>query len=239
MMIRIAVLRVVLAIFTAVAAPLAMPRIVRAQSAGDGELQSLVNDTAFQLKLTYRHSAAELAARYDELQAAVTAWNASSRSEADNRELAEWLREAIRASMPGSPAALPAVPKFEPPARERPPEELPAPAMPQVPPAAMGREESTGEPPALLPSASQSDRIENEAPLEQTLMRPTSSPSMLSAEQDAQDADVETSTNVDDSVEATDDFWSDHPASDELPEELSSGDPFVDDPLPELDELFE
>jgi hypothetical protein len=76
-------------------------------------LQALVNDTAVQFQLAYRHDAAEHRRRYDELAKAVSAWRAAPRDAANNQRLADWLRAAMRTSMPGSHDPLPPVPQFE------------------------------------------------------------------------------------------------------------------------------
>jgi len=76
-------------------------------------LQSLVNDTAAQFQLAYRHDAAEHRRRYDELAQLISAWRLSPRSPANNQLLADWLRTAMRSSMPGSREPLPPLPNFE------------------------------------------------------------------------------------------------------------------------------
>ena len=52
--------------------------------------------------------------------AAVAAWRAAPRSAANDRLLEDWLRAAIRKSMPGSREPLPDLPKFERPVAVRP-----------------------------------------------------------------------------------------------------------------------
>jgi hypothetical protein len=76
-------------------------------------LQSLVNDTAAQLQIAYRHNAPERRARYEQLSRAVAAWKAAPRSEENDRMLTDWLRTAIRRSMPGSREPLPPSPAFK------------------------------------------------------------------------------------------------------------------------------
>src|SRR6476660_1067163 len=56
------------------------------------KLQLLVNDTAAQLQLAYRQHPDEKARRKEQLTAAVAAWRAAPRSEANNEQLATWLR---------------------------------------------------------------------------------------------------------------------------------------------------
>ncbi len=77
------------------------------------ELQSLVNDTAKQLHLSYRHNLTESHARHEQVRLAIAAWKAAPRNNANNQLLAQWLRQAIRNSMPGSHVPLPAIPKFD------------------------------------------------------------------------------------------------------------------------------
>jgi hypothetical protein len=85
-----------------------------AQASTPARLQPLVNDAVAQLKISYRHDSVEREARYEAIGQAVSAWNKSNRDQADNDRLAEWLRAAMRASMPGSHEAMPALPKFGP-----------------------------------------------------------------------------------------------------------------------------
>src|SRR5215211_1144948 len=89
-----------------------MPGIAGAGPTAADKLQVLVNDTAVQLQLAYRQHPDERARRQDQLAAAVAAWRAAPRSEANNERLANWLRAAILNSMPGSQEPLPAVPSF-------------------------------------------------------------------------------------------------------------------------------
>jgi hypothetical protein len=77
-------------------------------------LQPLVNDAVAQLKISYRHDRVEREKRYEEIGRAAAAWNKSKRDAADNERLAEWLRGAMRVSMPGSHEPLPPLPEFAP-----------------------------------------------------------------------------------------------------------------------------
>lgn len=79
-----------------------------------GRLQTLVNDANAQFKLAYRKQPAEAQAREEKLNAAVSAWQATAKDATNNELLEQWLRSAIRSSMPGSRAALPAMPQFAP-----------------------------------------------------------------------------------------------------------------------------
>ena len=80
------------------------------------KLQSLVNDTAKQLHLSYRHNLTQSHARYEQVRLAIAAWKAATRNDANDQLLAQWLRHAIRNSMPGSHVPLPAIPEFDRPA---------------------------------------------------------------------------------------------------------------------------
>ena len=75
-------------------------------------LQPLVNDTVAQLQVAYRHDPAEGQGRYARLAEGIEQWRNAPRNEANDRLLAEWLRAAMRTSMPGSQAAFPAAPRF-------------------------------------------------------------------------------------------------------------------------------
>jgi hypothetical protein len=98
------------------------------------KLQSLVNETAAQFKMAYRHNTEEHRARYEQLSQALAAWKKAPRTEENDRLLADWLRGAIRSSMPGSHEPLAPLPKFK-----RPSEET---AATQTPPA----DKLTGDP---------------------------------------------------------------------------------------------
>jgi hypothetical protein len=76
-------------------------------------LQTLLNDTVAQLQIAYRHNIPEQERRYDALAQVVAAWRAAPRNEINNRLLEDWLRGAIRSSMPGSQAPLPPTPQFD------------------------------------------------------------------------------------------------------------------------------
>jgi hypothetical protein len=85
------------------------------------KLQSLVNETAAQFKMAYRHNTAEHRARYKQLSQALAAWRAAPRSEENDRLLTNWLRAAIRRSMPGSREPLLPLPDFKRPFEEKAP----------------------------------------------------------------------------------------------------------------------
>jgi hypothetical protein len=88
------------------------PQAAAQRTAPASSLQALVNDVAAQIQLAYRQDPAERQRRHAELAAAVAAWRAGERSAANNRLLGEWLRAAIRSSMPGSTDPLPELPEF-------------------------------------------------------------------------------------------------------------------------------
>jgi hypothetical protein len=73
---------------------------------------TLVGEATAQFQLAYRLRPAEGQHRYEQLNAVVAAWRAAPRTEANNERLSNWLRAAIRASMPGSRDALPPMPAF-------------------------------------------------------------------------------------------------------------------------------
>jgi hypothetical protein len=102
------------AILVLVAVSWLMPGIAGAAAGAPDKLQKLVNDTVAQLQLAYRQHPDERARRQEQLMAAVAAWRAAPRNEANNERLATWLRAAILSSMPGSREAMPAVPSFAP-----------------------------------------------------------------------------------------------------------------------------
>jgi hypothetical protein len=98
----------------ALAAFLVQPAQLSAQGTATSiSLQALVNDTAAQIQLAYRLDPAERQRRHEQLEEAVKSWRTVQRSDANNRLLAEWLRAAMRNSMPGSVESLPAPPAFD------------------------------------------------------------------------------------------------------------------------------
>lgn len=99
---------------TWLAALLMLIPVAYAQSSGGtARLQSLVNDTAAQFQLAYRHNVAEHQRRREQLSQAIAAWRAAAHNDANNRRLTEWLRAAIRSSMPGSRQPLAPLPEFD------------------------------------------------------------------------------------------------------------------------------
>src|SRR5690349_7096008 len=75
-------------------------------------LQSLVNEASAEIDLAYRQHAPERELRQQQLAEVLKAWRDAEHSQANNKQLANWLHAAIATSMPGSQEALPAVPTF-------------------------------------------------------------------------------------------------------------------------------
>jgi hypothetical protein len=88
-----------------------LPAVTRA-AAPPARLPALVAEASAQFQLAYRSRPAEGERRQEQLEAVVNAWRAVPRSEVNNQRLSNWLRAAIRASMPGSHEELPAAPSF-------------------------------------------------------------------------------------------------------------------------------
>lgn len=226
--------------------------LATAQSGSRSQLQSLVTDTAYQLELSYRFNVTELEKRRDEVSRAIEAWNKSPRSEKENQQLADWLRSAIRASMPGSRAELPSLPEF---ASQRKAESLPSPVAQEhtetnEATAGSSTTESPGTPVDSKPvETGTATAAQAPTATKHTLLRPVSASSETESSASAQtpsqssapEAQAEQSTNnSDNSEDITDDsFWKEHPASEALPADLMNGDPFRDDPLPTGDDLFD
>jgi hypothetical protein len=89
----------------------ALPMTARAATSPD-RVQLLVRETATQFQIAYRLYPSERQRRQEQLNAAVVAWRAAPRTDANNERFATWLRATIRASMPGSREALPPTPTF-------------------------------------------------------------------------------------------------------------------------------
>ncbi|MEM8866088.1 MAG: hypothetical protein AAGF31_11145, partial [Planctomycetota bacterium] len=75
-------------------------------------MQQLVDDLAMQFQLTLRNRPDEHQSHYDHLADALAAWNRSARTDADLATMDNWLRAAIRATMPGSQRDMPSLPRF-------------------------------------------------------------------------------------------------------------------------------
>jgi hypothetical protein len=94
-----------------VVASIALPLTAKAAAPTD-RVPSLVRETLAQFQIAYRMHPEEGQRRQEQLAAVVNAWRAAPRADANNDRLTNWLRAAIRASMPGSREALPASPTF-------------------------------------------------------------------------------------------------------------------------------
>jgi hypothetical protein len=79
---------------------------------GASELESLETELDVELQLVYRDNVPEFKQRGEQVSRAVAAWDASTKSAADQARMTAWLREAIHVSMPGSTKALPPLPTF-------------------------------------------------------------------------------------------------------------------------------
>jgi len=76
------------------------------------ELERLEADLQFQLDWAFRHDTRERSRRIARLEETIDAWQASPRSEEDQKLLAAWLLESTIRSMPGTTKPLPTVPLF-------------------------------------------------------------------------------------------------------------------------------
>jgi len=103
--------------------------------------QALVAAASAQFQLSFRMRPAEGQLRQEQLRAAVAAWRAAPRNEFNDERLRNWLREAIRASMPGSRAALPAIPNFGGESPQAPQVTDPPPVAPPEPTPTVGPED--------------------------------------------------------------------------------------------------
>jgi hypothetical protein len=88
-----------------------LPKFARAVNPPD-RAPTLVDEASAQFQLAYRLHPAEGHHRQEQLDAVVAAWRAAPHSETNDVHLNSWVRAAIRASMPGSREALPAMPDF-------------------------------------------------------------------------------------------------------------------------------
>jgi hypothetical protein len=99
------------ALALAIAVPIA-PEVLAQSAAMPRRLEALAGDASAQFKLAYRQRPADGQAREEQLVVVVAAWRQSTPTDANNELLEQWLRIAIRSSMPGSRTALPATPEF-------------------------------------------------------------------------------------------------------------------------------
>jgi hypothetical protein len=105
--------------------------------------QALIKAASDQFQLLYRMRPSEAALRQEQLKAVVADWQAAPRSDANNERLTNWLREAIRSSMPGSRLPLPAPPNFVGGPAKAPPVIDPAPVAAPEPAAAQPVDQNT------------------------------------------------------------------------------------------------
>ena len=96
----------------------------------------MIKAASDQFQLLYRMRPSEAALRQAQLKTVVADWQAAPRSDANNERLTNWLREAIRSSMPGSRLPLPAAPNFVGGPAKAPPAIEPAPVTAPEPAAA-------------------------------------------------------------------------------------------------------
>jgi hypothetical protein len=195
-----------------------------------GPLQGLARATIAQIQLAFRYNEEERAHRREQVAAAVAAWRAAGRSAANDQLLTEWLREAIRKSMPGSREPLPELPKFTRPTAAR--------------PATTTATATLGNPAAaknMLPSSTTRQKlvVQDAGAARRPVQSPRSAAehSLVGNEPTGKDTatnrSLPSTSNTAHKVAAEQDgesdFWSAHPSNGELPAELS-GDPFRDDP---------
>ncbi len=84
-----------------------------AQADRTAELQQLVDDFGYQLKLIRLLDPSASEERMRQLAIARDRWNTSTRTEADAETMRQWLVDSIQASMPGSLEPMPELPWFE------------------------------------------------------------------------------------------------------------------------------
>lgn len=189
-----------------------------------GRLQALLRATDTQFQIAYRFNAEEQQHRREQLAAAVAAWRAAGRDSANDQRLADWLRAAIRNSMPGSREPLPAVPNFERPAVAAPTAATTTAPLSKTTPSSTTRQkpvvENSG--PAHVPAQSTQLRAEQSLIGREPPRRDTAAPV---APSQTTSTDGGTAAGHD----PEQDFWSAHPAIGDVPADLT-GDPFQDDP---------
>jgi hypothetical protein len=182
-------------------------------------LQPLLNDTVAQLKLSYRSDMAEQRRRYEQLATIIAAWRASDRSDTNDRLLEDWLRGAIRSSMPGAHASLPAAPKFA---------QSPAPTLPAT------RESEHFQSPEIPALAAPTAKIPPPATKRPHRQRDGAPAREQTFHDKAYQTDADKTPAPDKGpLAAADSTAEKQPPSDEEPvPDKSVGDPFVDDPEP-------
>lgn len=95
-------------------AVLLLTRFATAAEPGPDPFLTLASDVWAQFELAYRSKPAEYEHRQAQFNAVIEAWRAAPASAETDKLLADWMRAAIRASMPGSRTPLPPAPRFVP-----------------------------------------------------------------------------------------------------------------------------
>jgi hypothetical protein len=116
----------------AIPAAAAVPAVPAESRNSTADPQSLSAELTAELQLVYRDNLPEFTRRSEQLRQAIAAWSTSAKSSADRTQMAEWLHQAIRASMPGSTKSLPPVPSFAP-AEIKPSQSNSKPSQPNLP----------------------------------------------------------------------------------------------------------
>lgn len=89
-----------------------MPAITFGEEQAPDPLRSLASDVWAQFELAYRSQPAEYERHRVQFNAVIEAWRAAPASPETDELLSNWMRAAIRASMPGSRTPLPPAPQF-------------------------------------------------------------------------------------------------------------------------------
>jgi hypothetical protein len=165
--------------------------------------QSLSVELAAELQLVYHDNVPEFTLRSEQLRQATAAWNASAMNAADHSQMAGWLHEAIRASMPGSTKPLPPSPSFAPVESQA--------ISPSVPQSALVAKHTAQQSPIADPRATRSP-IRHSVTPPATGQLPPSEPSSAIGKMESRQ---------------------DHPAASEASPDPSEGDPFQDDASPD------
>lgn len=99
---------------TFIAAILFVPAVTFGLEQAIDPLQSLASDVWAQFELAYRSQPAEYERHRVQFNAVIEAWRAAPAAPETDERLANWMRAAIEASMPGSRTPLPPAPQFVP-----------------------------------------------------------------------------------------------------------------------------
>lgn len=89
-------------------------RFAAAAEPGPDPVLSLADDLWAQFELVYRSQPAEYERRQKQFNAVIAAWRAAPATATTDQLLSDWMRAAMRASMPGSRTPLPPTPRFVP-----------------------------------------------------------------------------------------------------------------------------